>query len=137
MVNSPRAFKPSLNKDDEIIFSALFTIGFVAITQLMKVDVLDKPLTVALYCFAISLPFLSMMIYIKRGERDVNMFYTSVVIIFGYRLGLICAIAGMVSIFFHFSITIGIIFSISCLIALVGLVKFAEWRKDNAKPGEF
>jgi len=112
-------------KFEEIITAALIGISTVAVIQLLGQSLLDKPLIISLYCFAISIPMLavySLIILMKpkfKLHRDTWAEMTIVL------LGSFGAIVGVGAIFSHFSQSIGISFIVA---SVVGMALVVVWR---------
>ena len=62
-------YSVEVNLDDTKIFLGLFSFVSIALIQLMAMNHIDRFLIFAEYCFACSLPFLAILIFIKYAER--------------------------------------------------------------------
>ena len=113
--------------EDTVIFAALAGISTVAVIQILGVPTLDARLKTSLYCFAISLPLLSLRLVAIAVESGYK--YTVAAPRFigiATFLGPFVSFAGVAAIFLHFSWIIGglfIAFSVACVL-VVALFKF-------------
>jgi hypothetical protein len=56
------------NEQRRTVAGGLLGVGVIAVFQLLTVPTLDKRLTVALYCFAISIPLLALFLRALLAE---------------------------------------------------------------------
>jgi hypothetical protein len=105
-----------------LLFWGALGAEVVAFTQLLGRDQLDIPLTVSLYCFALSLPFLvlGIMLFIFASRaRLPDRGIAGRVLLLSHLLGLLPAFIGLVSLFCHFSALAALLFagsSVACVV---------------------
>jgi hypothetical protein len=119
-----------VNLDDTKIFLGLFSFVSIALIQLMSMNTVDGFLIFAEYCFACSLPFLAILIFIKYAERRKQKWFKSLSYTFVYLTAPLTSIMGIGSIFFHFSSKIGFVFGICAFLSIVLKAKLMSWIKN-------
>jgi uncharacterized protein involved in cysteine biosynthesis len=109
------------NRQIETVSGALIGVGVVVVTQLLRFDSLDWPLTVSLFSFTISLPCLSIillnLLHESRYTYFASIWYNNLIQQAGGWLSLI----GMIGIFWHLSVWAGILFT---LLGCAGFLAF-------------
>lgn len=118
-----------INKEDESIFAGLFAFDSIATTQMITAPQIDEYLRISVYSFAIAIPLLAILLFIKRGERLRQTSYSSITLLVAYVSSTIISLLGIGGIFFHFSFLAGICFTISAIVGTILWVKFLRWRK--------
>jgi len=118
-----------VNLDDTKIYLGLFSFVSIALIQLMSMNNIDGFLIFAEYCFAVSLPFLAILLFIKYAERHKQKWFKSLTYTFVYLTAPLASCMGIGSIFFHFSNKIGVVFTICALLAIVLKAKLTRWMK--------
>jgi len=104
-----RAFDEQASKEDRLVHAGALAVSVAAILQLLQVKELGAALSFSVLCFAISLPFLSMGVYLATLELDNKSGVTSVPLLVARSLGLLATFAGLVGIFWHFHPLIGVL----------------------------
>ena len=122
-------YSVEVNLDDTKIYLGLFSFVSIALIQLMSMNSLDRCLIFAEYCFACSLPFLAILIFIKYAERHKQKWFKSLSYTFVYLTAPLTSIVGIGSIFFHFSNGIGVVFTLCAVISVVLKSKITSWMK--------
>jgi hypothetical protein len=120
--------------EDRIMSGALIAISVVALVQLLSVGQLDIPLKISLYCFAVSIPLLSLAslnrLAASAQEYIVDAWYDSFAIAFGS----LASFVGVGALFWHFSrIMGGLFFAISFFGVIAYLRFYFELEKVNDK----
>lgn len=100
-------------------------LAVVAVFQILTLPAIDKRLTLALYCFAVSIPLLTVFFRALLVEdacvyRD-PVWYVPVFSILGTQIWF----AGLAAVFFHFSYKIGFVF---LTLAILGLWVSGRYR---------
>lgn len=119
--------------EDQIVFGALMGLDVIIVLQLMTLARLDKPLSVALYCFVVAIPLLAMYVLsiltTMKYEYDVWVWYHLAAILAG---GL-ASLAGVGALFFHFSWVAGGLFA---LLSVLGLGAYFHYNGQLKKLNE-
>jgi len=93
------------------VTGAFLGFDLIVVLQLLTLTSLDKRLTVALYCFAISIPLLALYLRVlllhAPFDRLTLTWYAPVASILGLDLSVI----GLAAVFFHLSVMAGYAFS--------------------------
>lgn len=108
----------------QLINTSLIGFCAVAITQILTLENLDIFLTISMYCFALSLPFLVARFFQLLEESyhkyTINVWYNSLITV----VAMVVPIVGIGAIFLHFSWTISIVFLLGVIIAFLIFVDF-------------
>jgi hypothetical protein len=113
-----KSFTLSQNRHgrSDLIFAGLIGIGIFFVIDLISQTPLDTPLTIALYCFSFSIPFLALpiLLHLVETTQGHSMFpsYVNVSIAFGV-VGTIC---GLIAEIWHLSWVAGVLFLCCCTI---------------------
>ena len=111
---------------DQVAFGALVGVNVIAVVELLGLSQLDNSLRVALYCFAISIPLLCAYLininFANSYEHLTSCWYN----VGAMAVGSLASIAGMASIFWHFSSTLGLLFVILCSFGIIFVVAFPD-----------
>ena len=107
-----RTFKVNLEKakEDTLVYSGLLGISVIAVVQLLGTSVIDKPLTVSLYAFAVAIPMLAISIYAVAFEASYEYTVIPIYMDIANFGGPLASIIGTAGLFWHFSRLIGITF---------------------------
>jgi len=118
------------HEQSTLIYAGLIGIGIFFVIDLISETPLDLPLTIALYCFSISIPFLALLILFNQimSSREYAIFpvYATISAV----IGVIGALLGTLAEFWHVSWIAGGLFA---LCSLWGLVSFALFRSSLEK----
>lgn len=126
----------SYTTESQVMAGALIGIGVISLIQLLSVGVgqLDLPLKISLYCFSISIPFLSAYWLNSREashhEYYVDAWYDTLAVV----LGSIGSITGICGLFWHFSWVMGVTFLAVILLGLISYVKYSDELEKANKP---
>jgi len=105
--------------DERLLFGALLGLGIVVVVQLISLRRLDRSLTLSLYCFAVSIPLLSMRLVnslmFTYFEYDVSVWYNRI----SPLIGGFAALLGLNALFWHFSRIAGFLFGSLCIASLI------------------
>ena len=125
-------------EDDKLLCGALLGINVVAVVELVGVNQLDAALKVAVHCFAVSIPLLVLHILARINESQ-NKYHTEsggyfyLVTFFSPFISL----AGIGAFFWHFSPTVGLLFIVTGVFALVAFFGYTtELEKANQNNAE-
>jgi hypothetical protein len=126
-----KVHKPTID-ERQIMAGALLVINVIALIQLLSVVQLDIPLKVSLYCFAASIPLLTLSWLnghsISQQEYYVDSMYDFVPSI----ISLFISFAGICALFWHFSWTIGVLFMGTSVLAwILGILYYNQLREAN------
>src|ERR1700675_4379748 len=109
----------------EAMAGGLIGVAVIAVFHLLGLPSLGKSLTVSLYGFAISIPLLSFNILAFIAESGYayyeNIWYHPL----SFFLGALASLVGIGGLFFHFSIKLGVLFSV---LVTLELVAYAHYR---------
>jgi hypothetical protein len=105
-------------------YGRLITLGtaaasIAAVIELATLRELDGSLTFAVYCFALAIPVtttVGLMVHPDSGVESAALGRTLLAL---YVIGVVVAFAGFVSLFGHFSSTLGVIFFVSAVVAVM------------------
>lgn len=89
------------------------------LVQLLQVSSLTLPLWVALSAAAIAIPFLSGAVWIFVSYEHLSNPVATIPAVLLLILGLIAAACVTISVFWHFSLTLGVVTILSSVLALV------------------
>jgi len=108
------------------VIGAVLGFDLIVLLQLLTLSSLDKRLTVALYCFAISIPLLALHLRVlllhAPFQRRVLTWYSPVAAILGLELSVI----GLAAIIFHLSVRAGYTFA---GFVIFGLIASHHYRR--------
>ena len=120
----------------EIICGGLIGIDIIAIIQMIGLPPLDSGLTLALYCFAISLPLLALFVFFVQIERtrkcSIDIWYKYLFL----AVGIVCAPLGVGLLILHLSQTAAYVFGFLCFggVVFTGLhIAIADYRGKSRK----
>lgn len=115
---------------DQLAFGALLGLCILAVFQFLSFPALDIPLTIALYSFAVAIPFLTL--YLANLIMSVNYKHVSAKWYHGVAIGVggIAPIVGMGAMMWHFSKLLGFVFT--GLIAIMAAF-FIAYDDDKAR----
>src|SRR6185295_15306850 len=89
----------------EIICGGLIGVNIIAIVQLVGLPALDAHLTLALHCFAVSLPLLSFFVFSLLIEKtrncSIDIWYKQIFL----AIGIVSAVSGIGLLILHLSET--------------------------------
>lgn len=91
------------NEQRRIIFGAFLGTSVVATIQLISIQSLDLPLTFSVYCFAVSIPLLTLGLYTAMIESREQFTVESRPVLYAEELGVLAAAGGILALFLHFS----------------------------------
>ena len=115
--------------------SALLGVDVISLVQLTSISSLSTPVLVAIFCFAVSVPFLSGALFglVYERESDVDFRTTGHSILF--HVGTILSVGGIAAIFFHFHYAAAAVFIISIVATVVcfgnHLIARGHWKPGN------
>jgi hypothetical protein len=110
-------------------------VSFAAVLQILQLPSLDTALTIALYCFSISIPINVFMGYIWTYLWEALSYRTAFWSeIIGITANYGIAPVGICAIFWHFSSSIGITFLISGVFGWC-LFGYVRWEGRHRAPG--
>lgn len=117
-----------------ILFGGLTGISSIAVIQLISVPELDLPLTIAMWCFAFSLPLsafytLSAQEHLKVNGTKVPTLYEAFAI-----LTMLVGFSGLAAGFWHIGFWPLMIFSVASLMAIVALNNVSDKKKQYFLP---
>lgn len=131
--------KYTINKADlnrlELIHGGLLAISVVVLMELLAKSSLDTPLTISLYCLAISIPLITLQILTLRAdlqyEFTINHWFT----IHTGIAALLISFVGLGAMFWHFFWIVGVIFVV---FGLYGLWAWGDYNRaiKEANQGE-
>ena len=112
------------------VAGALIGVDLIAVFQLLTLPILDKRLTVALYCFAISIPSLAMYLrsVIAQSTCPYNILVWHVPL--GGILGLTISVVGLGAVFFHLGIVAGCLFSVFAILGFLASNRYRQIIKQ-------
>jgi hypothetical protein len=123
-------------KEDRLMCAALAGASIVAVIQLLSAEKMDIPLWVAVYSFAISIPFLGfyflfivLQSHYESAKKPKIWFF-----ILGLLFGPLASMIGLCAIFWHFAWAAGLLFatvSIACIISYVAFRSRIESVNKN------
>ncbi len=124
-------------KEDSLICAALAGTSIVAVIQLLGAEKLDMPLWIAVYSFAVSIPFLGfyslfliLRSHYENSKIPKNWFF-GLMLLFGPLASMI----GLCAIFWHFAWAAGMLFwSISGVCTISYVISRNRLKRANDKP---
>lgn len=111
---------------------ALIAIGIVLLQDLVSSSSLDLPLTITSFAFAVAIPMLSAKLLINFEESKAGYYVPSKRVKVLYWGGLLSAFIGVNAAFWHISLIVGGVFSVSALISLVLYVSYVSDAQLNS-----
>lgn len=111
---------------------ALIAIGIVLLQDLISSSSLDIPLTITSFAFAVAIPMLSAKLLINFEESKAGYYVPSKRVKVLYWVGMMSAFIGINAAFWHISLMVGGVFSVSSLIALVLYVSYVSDAQLNS-----
>lgn len=130
-----REIRENRSRFFRLLFSGALGIAVLAVIECLQLrpDAFDAPLTVSLYCFAISVPLTATGIVLPTmGDKPVLQKLDAFIFYIGGRVGLSVSFLGMVCLFWHFFTAAGIIFAVFGLLAYMFSVRYS--RRTWATP---
>jgi hypothetical protein len=122
------------NRRMQGVAGGLVGVAVIAVFQLLTLSSLDKRLTVSLYCFATSIPLLSFFVQSKVAEswytNSVSFWYTVLPLLIGATIWFV----GLAAVFFHFSIIVGLIFSLLAILGVISVTRYQALLEEVNKP---
>ena len=133
-----KRFKTSqhTNREDQLIYAGLVGVGIAAVLTTLSIDVLDLPLCITAYTFAISLPLLALSIVAISLKQRYKYTVIPWYIDFANFAGTICAAIGIAALFWHFSWAIGALFTLFGAFTFIAIFLFHESLKQANKKDE-
>jgi hypothetical protein len=117
------------------IYGGLIGIGIFFIISLVNETPLDTPLTLALFCFSIALPFLALLVMRNYIETTHQYTLRPAYINISNLIGVLSIIGGLIAEIWHVTWIAGSIFIACCLWGLLGYSLFqASLKKVNPLP---
>jgi hypothetical protein len=115
----------------EAICGALIGVAIVSVIELLGLPNLDRALTVALYCFAISIPSLTyymMTVLLDAAAERASRYplYNAM----AFFIGILASLTGVASLFVHFSYKLGLLFIVLCLLGFYGQKLYDKDMKE-------
>jgi hypothetical protein len=103
----------------EVVSGALIGVDIIALIQFVSLPALTVQLTVALYCFTVSIPLLAFFVFSILVEKTRNCSLDIWYKQFALVSGMLGSLVGIGAILFHLSETAGAVFMVLCVIAIV------------------
>ena len=126
-----RSWKFDVDTRNRWIFGAFTLASFLMLQTLLSVALQDIALTVSLLAFAVGLPMnilLLLLTYAKKGlNENVSRFIGAT--------GVVCTFIGIDAAFWHASSVVGVVFTVSAMIAFSYIVylTYSQEPKANEK----
>jgi hypothetical protein len=117
------SFDDKRAKGDRLFYVGALGISVAAFVQLLGVEKanIDRPLIIAIGCFAVAIPILAMGVALTTREVDYGsdvkggeLWLSSVGLI-----GLFVALVGLGALFWHFHVLIALLFAVVAIIAII------------------
>ena len=122
-------------KEDRLVLAGLLAISISSVITCISLKTLDVALTIAMYFFAASIPFLSFNIMLLTSELNYKKTIFPKYVKYSNIIGTLGGFLGIVCMFFHFSWIIGSIFIVMSATSLLFLGWFDnDIEKANKKP---
>jgi hypothetical protein len=113
---------------DRIAFGALLGLCILAVFQFLSITSFDTALKIALYCFTLAIPLLTLylanLLMSSSYEQLANHWYHSVAVV----VGGIAPVVGMGAVAWHFSVRLGSAFAV---LAFVAAVLFGSYEHSD------
>jgi hypothetical protein len=143
-MNSDMTNEPQLHSVDHrlvrldlLMHGGLLGVSVVVLTQLLQVKVpeLDWKLWISIFCFAVSIPLLSMTVLARTIEDSVDRApIKGFFLVWSSRLGLVAAFGGIAAVFLHlFGVAFWVFLSVSVFSLLVGAGYYSRVVKHGSK----
>jgi|SRR5882672_12517169 len=123
-MSEPKKTEDYALAEDQLITGGLIGVGVVVIVTLLGFNQLDRPLTLALYCFAGSVPLLSMVLLsaVTTTRFPLHNFFWYHTL--ASAVGALAALIGVNSLFWHFSRKAGSLFLFMSIIGFIGYMHY-------------
>lgn len=121
-----KVYKVSQKRHEQstLIYAGLIGIGVFFVIDLISETPLDLPLSIALYCFSISLPFLALLILFNQAISTREYAVFPVYVTISTIIGILGTVLGTIAEFWHISWIAGSLFTLCCLCGLVFFVLY-------------
>jgi hypothetical protein len=119
-----------------LITTGLLGVDVLAVFTFLTMNEIDRSVTISLYAAAIAIPFLTLLILTTLVEERYQYYVTPRYIAFAEILGIFSSIVALGAIFWHFSWIVALIFVLTCIVASVFLMRFANEMKKANKDNE-
>jgi hypothetical protein len=111
------------NENLRILLGSFLGVSVVGTIQLIAIQSLDLALATSVYCFAVSIPLLTLGLYVAIIESREQFTVESRILIYAESVGVLTAGLGIAAMFFHFSFPANWVLIILSVIALI----FSGW----------
>ncbi len=111
-------------REREITCGALIGLALIAIVEMLSLPVLDIPLKMSVFSFAISIPVLSAVILCMINDSVFNQKPHGEGIHRAWFFGVFMSFLGIAGLFFHLSLFAGLLFVVLSLTALCMTVRY-------------
>ena len=122
------------NDPTKRLSATLAASSFVAVTQILTRDVLDRPLQIAILLFACAIPVLTVSalitlfdFHIGGRAKTFSEFFDQCLALL-WPLAMLASLAGLGCLFWHFQPRDGLVFVCSCLVGLCILARAIRRR---------
>ena len=116
-----------------LIFTALLGMSIIAVVQIVGRTELDISLIIALYCFAVAIPFLASFIWMIDSVSDPKKLADAWYYDFVGIIGALGALAGIGAIFWHFSKIIGVVFIVCSMFGFCSMIAYSNLLERASK----
>lgn len=120
-----------INPWGRVALTALNGTCVLAVIELLGQSSLDSPLTFSLYCFAVAVPLLTLVVAVSVAQLDDAGRSLTKCEWGALKVGIVAALVGIGATFFHFSCCIGIVFAVAGACSVVEFGWSHKHRRDQ------
>jgi hypothetical protein len=119
-----------------LIITGLLGVDVLAVFTFLTMNEIDLSVTISLYATAIAIPFLVLLILTSLVEERYKYYVTPWYMNYAEILGTFGSIVALGAIFCHFSWIVALIFVLTCIVAFIFIMLFADEMKKANKNNE-